>query len=181
MDQIGQVLDFWFRQAGPSKWFGGGPDFDMLVAERLGTLHEQAVAGELADWAATAEGGLALCILLDQVPRNIFRGTPRAFASDAQALAIARDLVARGLDMELPDDDRAFLYLPFEHSEAMEDQRQSVRLFASRTLSPTYLDYACKHLVVIAEFGRFPHRNAILGRASTPAELDYLARPGAGF
>ncbi|MQP64191.1 DUF924 family protein [Niveispirillum sp. SYP-B3756] len=181
MDVIGQVLDFWFRQAGPSKWFGGGPDFDQEVAERLGPLHEQAVAGELADWAATAEGGLALCILLDQVPRNIFRGTPRAFASDAQALAIARDLVARGLDMELPDDDRAFLYLPFEHSETMEDQRQSVRLFASRTLSPTYLEYACKHLVVIAEFGRFPHRNAILGRTSTPAELDYLARPGAGF
>jgi len=178
---IRPVLDFWFRGAGPAKWFGGGPDFDMLVAERLGPLYEQAAAGQLDGWAATAEGGLALCILLDQVPRNIFRGTPRAFAGDAKALAVSRDLVARGLDLALLDDDRAFIYLPFEHAESLEDQRQSVRLFASRTLNPMFLDYACKHLVVIAEFGRFPHRNAILGRASTPAELQYLARPGAGF
>jgi uncharacterized protein (DUF924 family) len=181
MEMIRQVLDFWFQEAGPAKWFGGGPEFDMLVAERLGGLHEQAASGALDGWAATAEGGLALCILLDQVPRNIFRGTPRAFASDGKALALARDLVARGLDLALPDDDRTFIYLPFEHAESLDDQRQSVRLFASRTLNPTFLDYACKHLVVIAEFGRFPHRNAILGRASTPAELDYLARPGAGF
>lgn len=181
MDAVRQVLDFWFQEAGPAKWFGGGPDFDRQVAERLGPLHAQATAGQFDGWAAKAEGGLALCILLDQVPRNIFRDTPRAFASDAKALSIARDLVARGLDMALPDDDRAFIYLPFEHAESLEDQRQSVRLFASRTLNPSFLDYACKHLVVIAEFGRFPHRNAILGRASTPAELDYLARPGAGF
>ncbi|WP_029012557.1 DUF924 family protein [Niveispirillum irakense] len=176
------VLDFWFGpQAGPAAWFNGEEAFDRLVAERLGALHEQAASGDLAGWAGDGDGALALCILLDQVPRNIFRGTARAFATDAAALDVARKAVAAGMDLPMTEDRRAFFYLPFEHAEAMEEQRTAVRLFAGRTTNPVYLDYACRHLVVIAEFGRFPHRNPLLGRDSTPEEQEYLARPGAGF
>ncbi|MFV3073853.1 DUF924 family protein [Niveispirillum fermenti] len=175
------VLSFWFDEAGPAKWFGGGPDFDVLVTQRLLAAHLAASAGDLADWTMTPEGTLALCILLDQAPRNMFRGTARAFASDEQALLVATDAVAREQDLMLPDNQRLFIYLPFEHSEKIEDQRLAVRLFANRTRDPTLLDYACRHLAVIAQYGRFPHRNKMLGRESTPDELAYLALPGSGF
>lgn len=178
---IDQVLDFWFVQAGPPQWFNGGADFDQQVEQVLGDAYAAAAQGALTSWEGGADGLLALCILLDQVPRNIFRGTSRAFATDAKALELARRAVDGGHDMLVPAERRAFFYLPFEHAENMEDQRRAVRLFAGRTENPEYLDYACKHLVVIAEFGRFPHRNAILGRENSPAEREYLARPGAGF
>lgn len=178
---IDGVLDFWFQEAGPANWFGGGADFDVLVTQRLLAAHLAAANGDLADWAETAEGTLALCILLDQAPRNMFRGTSRAFATDDLALSIATDAIAREQDLMLPDDQRLFIYLPFEHSEQIEDQRLAVRLFANRTRNPTLLDYACRHLAVIAQFGRFPHRNTLLGRDSTAAELAYLALPGSGF
>lgn len=178
---IDGVLAFWFQEAGPAKWFGGGPDFDVLTTQRLLPAHLAAGNGDLADWTETPAGVLALCILLDQAPRNMFRGTPRAFATDALALAFATDAIAREQDLMLPEDQRLFIYLPFEHSEQIEDQRLAVRLFANRTRDPTLLDYACRHLAVISQFGRFPHRNKVLDRDSTPDELAYLALPGAGF
>lgn len=178
---IDGVLGFWFKDAGPAKWFGGGPEFDVTVTQRLLAAHLAAAAGDLGDWTDTPDGVLALCVLLDQAPRHMFRGTPRAFATDGQALALAIDAVAREQDLMLPDDQRLFIYLPFEHSEQIEDQRLAVRLIANRTRDPVLLDYACRHLAVIAQYGRFPHRNPILGRESTPEELAYLATPGAGF
>jgi len=178
---VDDVLDFWFQEAGPANWFGGGPAFDEEVTRRLRSLYDAAAAGELSGWAETAPGALALCILLDQAPRNIFRGQAQAFATDAAALGIARTAIAREQDLMLSDEQRLFVYLPFEHSERIEDQREAVRLIGNRTRNPTLLDYACRHLAVIAQFGRFPHRNAALGRASTAAELAYLAQPGAGF
>ena len=178
---IDGVLEFWFQEAGPGKWFGGGPEFDVLVTQRLLAAHLAAANGDLADWSETAEGTLALCILLDQAPRNMFRNTQRAFATDELALSIATDAIAREQDLMLPEDRRLFVYLPFEHSEKIEDQRLAVRLFANRTRDPTLLDYACRHLAVIAQFARFPHRNKVLGRESTAEELAYLALPGSGF
>lgn len=178
---IDGVLAFWFQEAGPAKWFGGGSDFDVQVTHRLLPAHLAASNGDLADWTESPEGVLALCILLDQAPRNMFRGTPRAFATDHVALAIATDAIAREQDLMLPNEQRLFIYLPFEHSEQIEDQRLAVRLFANRTRDPALLDYACRHLAVIAQYGRFPHRNTILGRESTPEELAYLAMPGSGF
>lgn len=178
---IRTVLSFWFQESGPDLWFQGGADFDARVAERLGPLHERAAAGAFDAWGDTPEGCLALCVLLDQAPRNMFRGTARAFATDARALEIAKGAVARGFDRGMAEDQRLFLYLPFEHAEDMECQRRSVRLFAANTGDPRYLDYACRHLAVIAMFGRFPHRNAVLGRESTAEEAAFLAIPGSGF
>lgn len=174
------VLDWWFSPETKPRWFGGGEAFDVAVRERLGALCERALAGELAGWAADSRGLLALVILLDQVPRNIFRGTPRAFAGDPEALALARLAVDRGLDQGLTVDERLFLYLPFEHAEHLAEQQRSVALF--RALGdPGYLDYAVRHLAVIERFGRFPHRNAVLGRASTAEELAFLQEPGSSF
>lgn len=178
---IHPILSFWFQEAGAKMWFQGGPTFDAQVRDRLADLYEHAASGAFDGWCDAPEGCLALCILLDQVPRNIFRGSARAFATDAKALEIAKSVVARGYDSGMTEDQRLFIYLPFEHSENLEDQRQSVRLIAANTADPLYLDYACRHLAVIAMFGRFPHRNAIIGRTSTPAEEAFLALPGSGF
>lgn len=176
-----RVLRFWFQEAGPKDWFAGDAAFDQRTGAALGELHGQAAAGAFDAWRDAPEGCLALCILLDQVPRHIFRGTPRAFATDAQALAVARHAVDKGFDLGMAEDQRLFVYLPFEHAEDMDSQRQSVRLFASRTTNADHLDYACLHLAVICRFGRFPHRNAALGRETTPEEQAFLAQPGSGF
>lgn len=174
------VLAWWFAPETKPRWFGGGEAFDVAVRERLGALCERALAGELAGWAADSRGLLALVILLDQVPRNIFRGTPRAFAGDLEAWALARLAVDRGFDQGLSVDERLFLYLPFEHAEDLAAQERSVALF--RALGdPGYLDYAIRHEDVIERFGRFPHRNAILGRESTAEELAFLEQPGSSF
>lgn len=181
MSEIAQILGFWFDEAGPQKWFGGGPDFDAEVRTRLGALHDRAAAGELDGWVATPDGTLALLILLDQVPRNIHRGTPGAFATDAKALAIARHAVAVDLDLKFPVDRRVFFYLPFEHSEALADQRESERLTRERSGEAEAIRYAVRHREIIERFGRFPHRNAILGRESTPEELEFLKEPNSSF
>ena len=174
------VLEWWFDEATRPSWFERSDAYDQAVAERLGGLHERARAGALDGWAVTPHGLLALVILLDQVPRNIHRGTPEAFATDAKALALARLGVDRGFDRDMGPDERLFLYLPFEHAEDLADQERSVALF--RALGdPTYLDYAIRHREVIARFGRFPHRNVILGRASTAAERQFLEEPGSSF
>ena len=175
------VLDFWFREAGPEAWFKRSDAFDETCRDRFLALHEDAAAGRLDGWAGTADGALALLILLDQLPRNMFRGSPRAFATDPKARGIARDAIAAGFDLALPAERRIFVYLPLEHSEDPDDQRDCVALVRERIGDAEMIDYAERHLAIIARFGRFPHRNAILGRPSTEEEQEFLAQPGSSF
>lgn len=175
-DDAISVLKFWWA-AGPSAWFASDPAFDQACSDHLLELHEKAAAGGLDGWEETPHGTLALLILLDQIPRNIFRRTPRAFATDGKALAIAERAVEKGFPDAFPTDVRAFFYLPFEHAEDIDAQTRSVDLF--RTLKNKDLDYyALVHMDAIRRFGRFPHRNAFLGRTSTPEEVAYLEAGG---
>ena len=170
------VLAFW-RAAGEQKWFAKSDAFDADIKSRFLPTYEAAAKGELADWEATPESALALIIVLDQFPRNMFRRDPRAFAADAAARAIADRALARGFDQQVPEDQRLFFYLPFEHSEAMADQERCCALF--RTLgNADQLRWAELHADIIRRFGRFPHRNAALGRTTTPAEKAYLDNDG---
>jgi uncharacterized protein (DUF924 family) len=176
------VLDFWFVETDPKQWFQGGDDFDQQIITRFKELYERARDGDFDEWQGTAEGVLALCILLDQMPRNMFRGTPKAFATDAKILDIVKKAVSNDLDQELSVQKRRFVYLPFEHSENLDDQRRCVALFETiKDQDEMGYDYALQHLEVIEKFGRFPHRNKILGRDNTPEEDEYLSQPGAGF
>ena len=186
-----EVVEFWFGVAGgaergrPRKaWFQKSETFDAEIRARFATTTEAAAAGDLAAWERTPLAALALVIVLDQFPRNIFRGSARAFATDPLALAVAGRLVERGFDAAYVVVERAFAYLPFEHAEDLAMQRRSVNLFAGLPPDPvraSYLDYAQRHHDIIARFGRFPHRNEVLGRASTPEEVAFLAQPGSGF
>ena len=175
-----EVLDFWFDAATRPRWFVRDPAFDAEVVRRLGGLYARALAGELDGWRGEARGALALVILLDQFPRNAFRGDARAFASDDRAREITREALARGLDQGLDEVERVFLYLPLEHSESLADQERCCALMAALE-APIWLDYARRHRDVIARFGRFPHRNAALGRASTAEEEAFLKEPGSSF
>jgi uncharacterized protein (DUF924 family) len=187
------VLDFWFLPEGSeghgaqrAEWFRKDDAFDAAIHERFAPLVEQAVAGGLREWDQQGPTGvLARILLLDQFTRNAYRGTPASFAGDALALAAAKQLVDSGADRQLTPLQRWFAYMPFEHAEDAAMQEQSVALFTRLSeQNPGYegvLDYAHRHRGVIARFGRFPHRNPILGRASTPEEADYLAQPGSGF
>ena len=190
-DRARAVLDFWFAPEGAvlpadgrPEWFRKDDAFDDAIRARFGALIAEALAGGLGDWCATPRGALARVIVLDQFTRNAFRGTPQAFAGDARALATAKDAIARGFDVALSAHERRFLYMPFEHSESRDDQERSVALFealARETGFDDPVDWAVRHADVIRRFGRFPHRNAILGRPSTDEELAYLAQPGSGF
>jgi uncharacterized protein (DUF924 family) len=182
------VLDFWFGddpyQFQSDRWFRGTPAMDDAITTEFGSTLDIAMTGLLDSWTATAEGTLALVIVLDQFSRNIHRGTPRAFAGDHMARHIADAAILSFMDRELTPVQRVFLYLPFEHSEDLEDQDRSARLFGSLAAFSNMqecIHSAYQHRSVIAQFGRFPHRNAILGRRSTPAELAYLAKPESGF
>lgn len=175
------VLDYWFLpQRHPRHgqwrkiWFSGGAALDAEIRHRFGTDIEQALAGSYRHWTRTPLGALALCLLLDQFTRNAYRGTARAFAGDALALRVARCAVARGFDRALPPRLRTFLYLPFEHSEHLGDQHRCIGLFA-RSGMVVNVRWAVKHRDLVARFGRFPHRNAALGRAHTAAEIAHLA------
>ena len=181
MTEPQEVLGFWFAEGREKQWFGGGAAFDAEVRAALSAAHDEAVAGRLDHWLETPDGCLALCILLDQYPRNVFRGTPRAFASDAQALAVAHHALAQGFESGLSQTERLFLYLPLEHSETLADQERCVRLTAGLDENPEWLDYAEAHRDIVARFGRFPHRNAILGRVCTPEEEAFLEEPGSSF
>jgi uncharacterized protein (DUF924 family) len=179
---VEKVLAFWFAPRREAEWFESSEDFDRAVRDALAGDHERAAAGAYDDWADSPEGALALVLLLDQVPRNLFRGLPRAFATDDRALAIARQALARGLDRRLPSQaQRMFLYLPFEHSERLADQETCCRLMAALDDNALWAEFAEKHREVIARFGRFPHRNAVLGRANSEAETAFLAEPGSSF
>jgi uncharacterized protein (DUF924 family) len=170
------VVGFW-RAAGYARWFASDPLFDALVRLRLGRLRDRAAAGALDGWIASPQGALALIILLDQAPRNLFRGTPQAFATDALALTAAEEAIALGHDARVAAPMRSFFYLPFEHAEDLACQRRCVALF--RALGDAEgLRYAEIHRDVVERFGRFPHRNAILGRPSLPEEERFLAEGG---
>ncbi|HEY6259043.1 MAG TPA: DUF924 family protein [Xanthobacteraceae bacterium] len=170
------VLTFW-RAAGPPKWFGKDAGFDREIEARFLASHEAAAAGRLSDWEATPEGALALLILLDQFPRNMFRGSARAFATDPLARAVAERAVARGFHLRVGSSERMFFALPFEHSENLADQERSLAL--SRQFGDGTADkYAEIHAGIIRRFGRFPHRNAVLGRATTAEEQAFLDAGG---
>jgi len=170
------VLAFW-RDAGPKKWFAKNDAFDAELRTRFLATYESAAAGKLSDWEATPEGALALTIVLDQFPRNMFRHDPRAFAADATARAVAERAIARGFDSQFPPAERSFFYLPFEHSEAMADQERCCALFRAMG-DADLLHWAELHADIIRRFGRFPHRNAALGRSTTPAEKSFLDNDG---
>ena len=171
------VLSFW-REAGPKRWFARDPAFDAEIRERFLATHEAAASGQLSAWEDTAEGALALVIALDQFPRNMFRGTARAFSTDTLALAATRRAVARGFDRAIPMPERNFFYLPFQHSENLADQERCFALSAA-TGDAEAVKWAKIHLDVIRRFGHFPHRNAALGRVSSPEEIAFLE--GGGF
>ena len=194
--QAAAVLAFWFGEPGSNEretfrelWFRKSEATDRQIADRFGPTIERALRGELADWSRQPESALAQILLLDQFTRNVFRDTPRAFAGDARALAAATAMVGQRQDEALPALQRSFVYLPFEHAEGAAAQDEAVRLF-TRLLESTpapspelrsMLDYAERHRAVIRRFGRFPHRNTILGRHSTPDEIAFLQEPGSRF
>ena len=170
-----RVVTFW-REAGPALWFAKDEQFDARFRERFLRDHEAAARGELTQWQATPEGALALVILLDQFPRNAFRDTPRMYDTDAMARKVANTAFAAGYDQKLPRELQKFFVLPFAHSEDLADQERSVAL--ARRIGPEDLAHAEHHRDIVRRFGRFPHRNAILGRESTPEEKHYLDNGG---
>jgi uncharacterized protein (DUF924 family) len=170
-----EVVEFW-REAGPALWFAKDPQFDARFRERFQREHEAAARGELAQWQITPEGALALVILLDQFPRNAFRGTARMYDTDAMARKVASTAFAAGYDQQLPRELQKFFLLPYAHSEDLADQERSVAL--ARRIGPDDLAHAEHHRDIVRRFGRFPHRNSILKRESTPDEKSYLANGG---
>ena len=168
------VLHFWFDEVGPDQWYGTGARLDPVIQERFASVHDALATRALVPRANDANEMLAAVLVLDQFSRHIFRGTPRAYAYDALALAHARAALATGLDAGLSPAERMFLYLPLQHSESLVDQDEAVQLFTSLG-NDNWTRYAVDHRHVIARFGRFPHRNAVLGRESTPAELEAIA------
>lgn len=181
-DAIGRVLDFWFGPGDGDRWFKRDEALDRAVRETLADDHERAAAGAYDSWRESARGCLALVLLLDQVPRNLFRDDPQAFATDARALDVARHAIEQGFDRQIAaQSQRLFLYLPLEHSERLADQENCCRLMASLDENKGWAEWAIMHREVIARFGRFPHRNAVLGRDTSEAEQEFLAQPNSAF
>ena len=177
-----EVLHFWFEEIEPRQWFEVNPAFDKQVRDRFQVIYNMACEGLCNAWQEDADGAVALCIVLDQFPRNMFRDTARAYESDDTALLTAKYAVSRGYNHILPPVRRKFLYMPYMHSESLSDQNKCVDLFeAMKNDDPVSHDYAVKHMKVIEQFGRFPHRNSVLGRAGTPEEAAFLAEQGPGF
>jgi uncharacterized protein (DUF924 family) len=177
---IDDILRFWFGELTYQDWFRRDEAVDATIASRFGAVYHELRAGVPASWLETPEGVLAAILVLDQFPRNLFRDDARAFATDDVALALAKQAIADGTDQRLTPDQRAFIYMPFQHSEDRIDQARSVGLYA-RLGIPLNLDFALRHQAVIDRFGRFPHRNGVLDRASTAAEEAFLAQPGPPF
>ncbi|MDG6772857.1 DUF924 domain-containing protein [Thiomicrorhabdus sp. ZW0627] len=174
----GEIIDFWYTLPMTKHWFRSTPEIDEQIRSRYESLWEKAADGGLDEWKQTAEGCLALCIVLDQFPLNMFRGEAKGFASEDKAVEVSRHAVSNGLDLELPVDRRAFLYMPLMHSENLRDQDESVRLFEASGLESN-LRFARHHRELIRRFGRFPHRNVILERENTTDEKEYLSSPEA--
>jgi len=191
IDRSSEVLEFWFGAPGSpgygeprEAWFKKDPAFDAEIVARFRPLWEQARAGAHADWADDARRCLALIIVCDQFPRNMFRGDPQAFATDPRALALAHHALDRGYDKTYARCELLFAYLPLEHSENVEDQRRCVALhtaLADHSAKADWIDFAVRHMRIVERFGRFPHRNAVLGRASTAEEIEFLTQQGSSF
>lgn len=180
VQQAQEVLDFWFKQTPESAWWNFDPSFDHLLTGRFAGLHRAATRGELWAWRETAEGRLAEVIVLDQFSRNIYRDTPMAFAADGMALILAQEALAAGAAQNLHASVQAFFFMPFMHSESLAMHERAVGLFSQPGLEGQ-LAWELKHKAVIERFGRYPHRNAVLCRLSTPEELAFLAEPGSSF
>lgn len=182
------VLDFWFHELTPQQWFAKSDALDKTISQRFGKLLEACAAGECWRWraddaAGSGTGGLgrlAEILVLDQFSRNVYRDDARAFAQDPMALALAQEAVAQHVDRSMNAEQRAFLYMPYMHSESLRVHDEAMRLFNQPGLETNY-DFEIKHREIIERFGRYPHRNAVLGRSSTPAELEFLSKPGSSF
>jgi len=174
------VIDFWFSEIEPSSWWKKDAEFDALISKRFGKTHARAAKGELYLWRDSPDGRLAEIIVLDQFSRNIFRDTAAAFACDPMALALAQTAVELGADESLPPAHCSFLYMPYMHSESLAIHDQAMKLF-ERNGDPTTIEFERRHRAIIQRFGRYPHRNEVLGRASTEAELEFLEVPGSSF
>jgi uncharacterized protein (DUF924 family) len=172
------LISFWFSDPVRARWFNSTPEFDAMLRAKYLDLWESARAGALSDWESTPDGALALVIVLDQFPLNMFRGDPRSFATEAASRAVAGRAIARGFDQALTPEQQSFLYMPYMHSEDLSDQDRSVALFEAAGLLRN-LEFARHHREIVKRFARFPHRNAVLGRSSTPEEQAWLASPDA--
>lgn len=176
-----EILDFWFAPGMRERWFVKDSSFDDQVRRRLAPHLERALAGDYAAWMAEPRGCLALCLLLDQVPRNLYRDDPRAYAHDAQALSVTRHALTQGFESALSQVERLFLYLPLEHAEDLALQDECVARVRALDEDPQWHDYALRHREIVARFGRFPHRNAVLQRPSSAEELAFLEEEGSSF
>ena len=174
------ILDFWFAPEHQAFWFAKSDAFDQKIASQFSNIHTQAAQSELWSWRETAEGRLAEIIVLDQFSRNLFRNHPRAFAQDAMALALAQEAVAQRIDQQLDPTQRQFLYMPFMHSESAKVHQVAVMLF-QRLNNPVSFDFEKQHQAIIQRFGRYPHRNEILGRTSSEEERSFLLQPNSSF
>jgi uncharacterized protein (DUF924 family) len=175
------VLDFWFVEHGPKDWFKKDDAFDEAIRQRFGAPVERALSGAYDAWPQTVDGGLALILMLDQFTRNLYRGTAKAFAGDDKALALAKAMIDRGDDLRLAERRRVFVYMPLEHSEDAADQALCVKLVRERLNNADFEGYALAHQRIVDRFGRFPHRNAALGRPSTAEEEAFLKEPNSSF
>ena len=175
-----EILKFWFDETDPAKWWAKDDAFDKLISGRFSGVHARATRCELFEWRADARGRLAEIIVLDQFSRNMFRGTPLAFAGDALALALAQEAISAKAEEALSPTERSFLYLPFMHSESLKIHAVALELYRKNGIQSN-LDFEIRHKQIIERFGRYPHRNGILGRQSTAEEIEFLKQPGSGF
>jgi uncharacterized protein (DUF924 family) len=174
------IISFWFSEIPPKDWFKKSDSFDQLIGQRFNAVYESAIQNELFQWRETAEGCLAEIIVLDQFSRNMFRDSPKAFEFDSLAVALTQSAIMRKLDQQLTTDKRKFLYMPLMHSESLIIHEQAVQMFSQPGLEDNY-DYEIRHRDIISQFGRYPHRNKVLGRRSTKQEEEFLTQPGSSF
>ncbi|MDP2561478.1 DUF924 family protein [Psychrobium sp. 1_MG-2023] len=174
------IIDFWFNQLKPQQHWVKDPKLDQLISQQFKTIHHRAAQCELSEWRRKPEGRLAEIIILDQFSRNMFRDQPQSFAYDAQALTLAQEAINLGMDIKLPISKRCFLYLPFMHSESLAIHKTACQLFNQPGLEQNY-EFEMQHYAIIKAFGRYPHRNSILGRRSTPEEISFLRQPNSSF
>ena len=175
-----EILKFWFDEIDPSQWWAKDENFDRLLAERFSAVHARATRCELFGWRVNAKGRLAEIIVLDQFSRNMYRDMPSAFVNDPLALALSQEAISAGVENQLTAMERNFLYMPFMHSESLQIHEVAIGLFKKNGINSS-LDFEVKHKHIIERFGRYPHRNSILGRESTVAEVEFLKTPGSGF
>jgi uncharacterized protein (DUF924 family) len=176
------IIDFWFIEISPKQWWVKSVEFDDLISQRFFTIYEETRGGKYLDWINSAQSCLARIIVLDQFPRNMFREKPESFRTDVLALAATKHAISLGFDIGMPSQHKAFLYMPLMHSEALDDQTKAIELFtAAGSDLEENLKSSHRHKAIIEQFGRFPHRNQILGRASSEAEVEFLKHPGSRF